>query len=74
MWPIIIILTVIVVTVLIIIWVVYNQLVAARESIEEALSGIDIQLKKRFELIPGLVEIVKGYSKHEADILSLIHI
>lgn len=71
MWP-IIIFTVFVVTVLIIIWVVYNQLVAAKESIEEALSGIDIQLKKRFELIPGLVEIVKGYSNHEADIFNQV--
>lgn len=72
MWLIIIIFTIILITSLIIIWVVFNQLVAARESIEEALSGIDIQLKKRFELIPGLVEIVKGYSKHEADVFNKV--
>ncbi|PHR47066.1 MAG: hypothetical protein COA32_09080 [Fluviicola sp.] len=71
MWP-IIILTIIVATSLITVWVVFNQLVAARESIDEALSGIDIQLKKRFELIPGLVEIVKGYSSHEADIFKKV--
>jgi LemA protein len=71
MWP-IIIFTILIVTTLIVVWVVYNQLVAARESIEEALSGIDIQLKKRFELIPGLVEIVKGYSNHEADIFNKV--
>lgn len=57
----------IIVIVLIIIWVVYNQLIAAKESINEALAGIDVQLKKRFELIPGLVEIVKGYSNYEAE-------
>lgn len=71
MWP-IIIFTVLIVSTLITVWVVYNQLVAASESIEEALSGIDIQLKKRFELIPGLVEIVKGYSNHEADIFNKV--
>jgi LemA protein len=58
---------ILIVVVLIFSWVVYNQLVAARESINEALSGIDVQLKKRFELIPGLVEIVKGYSHYEAE-------
>src|SRR5690554_5671907 len=52
---------------LIFIWVIYNQLITARESINEALAGIDVQLKKRFELIPRLVEIVKGYSSYEAD-------
>jgi LemA protein len=71
MWPVIIIITIIIST-LITIWVVYNKLIAARESIEEALSGIDIQLKKRYELIPGLVEIVKGYSKHEAEIFNKV--
>lgn len=57
----------IILVVLIVIWVIYNQLVAARESINEALAGIDVQLKKRFELIPGLVDIVKGYSNYEAE-------
>jgi LemA protein len=52
---------------LVVIWIVYNKLVAASQSIEEAISGIDVQLKKRFELIPGLVKIVKGYSKYEAE-------
>lgn len=63
---------IIIISTLITIWVVYNKLIAARESIEEALSGIDIQLKKRYELIPGLVEIVKGYSKHEAEIFNKV--
>lgn len=55
--------------ILIVMWYVYNQLVSANENIEEALSGIDVHLKKRFELVPGLVEIVRGYTNHEADLL-----
>ena len=58
--------------VLILIWIVYNQLIAARESVKEALGGIDVQLKKRFELIPRLVEIVKGYSNYEADMFKKV--
>ncbi|HLV42375.1 MAG TPA: LemA family protein [Brumimicrobium sp.] len=58
--------------VLIFTWVVFNQLVTARESVHEALAGIDVQLKKRFELIPRLVEIVKGYSNYEADTLEKV--
>lgn len=71
MW-VVIISALIIFTFLITIWIVYNQLVASRESIQEALSGIDIQLKKRFELIPALVNIVKGYSKHEAEIFEKV--
>jgi len=43
----------------------YNGLVRLRVLVEEAWSGIDVQLKKRFDLIPNLVETVKGYAKHE---------
>lgn len=48
---------------------VYNHLVVLRTRIEEALSGIDVQLKRRADLIPNLVETVKGYAKHEKDVL-----
>lgn len=57
---------------LILIWTIYNRLVNARNVVDEAYSGIDVQLKKRFELIPNLIEAVKGYNAHEAEVLSKI--
>ncbi|MCX8009039.1 MAG: LemA family protein [Patescibacteria group bacterium] len=47
----------------------YNALVRLREQIKEAFSQIDVQLKRRAELIPNLLETVKGYAKHEKDVL-----
>lgn len=44
----------------------YNRLVSLRNSSENAWSDIDVQLKRRYELIPNLVESVKGYAQHEA--------
>ena len=61
-----------IVVLLILVWVVFNQLVTARESVNEALGGIDVQLKKRFELIPVLVDTVKGYSSYESDLLKKV--
>lgn len=46
----------------------YNALVTLKARIEEAFSGIDIQLKRRIDLIPNLVETVKGYAKHEKEV------
>jgi LemA protein len=46
----------------------YNGLVVLRARIQEALSGIDVQLKRRADLIPNLVETVKGYAKHEKEV------
>lgn len=46
---------------------IYNQLVKLRTLVEEAWSGIDVQLKKRHDLIPNLVETVKAYASHEKD-------
>lgn len=45
---------------------IYNQFVSLRERVKEAWSGIEVQMKQRYNLIPNLVETVKGYAKHEA--------
>ncbi len=50
----------------------YNRLVRYRNMIEEAWSGIDVALKRRFNLIPNLIEAVKGYAEHEADVLQQV--
>ncbi|MBR1668570.1 MAG: LemA family protein [Bacteroidaceae bacterium] len=49
--------------------VTYNTLVQERNKVKEAFSTMDVYLKKRFDLIPSLVEVVKGYAKHETDTL-----
>lgn len=46
----------------------YNSLVVLKTRIKEAFSGIDVQLKRRADLIPNLVETVKGYAKHEKEV------
>lgn len=50
-------------------WSTYNGLITAKVRINEALSQIDVQLKRRSDLIPNLVETVKGYVKHEKEVL-----
>lgn len=67
------IVTLVVVAVLVI-WVIsiYNNLVALRNNRENAFANIDVQLKQRYDLIPQLVETVKGYAKHEKELLERI--
>lgn len=66
------ILVIAVVVVLGFLWMSYNGLVTARARVEEAWSGIDVQLKRRIDLIPNLVETVKGYAKHEKDVFAQV--
>lgn len=54
------------------IFYLYNSLVTGKMRVKEALSQIDVQLKRRSDLIPNLVETVKGYVKHEKTLLENI--
>jgi LemA protein len=56
---------------LIAIWLIalYNGLIRSRNQVNEAFSDIDVQLKRRYDLIPNLMETVKGYMTHERDTL-----
>ena len=47
----------------------YNRLIRSRNILNEAWSGIDVQLKRRHDLIPNIIETVKGYVKHERKVL-----
>jgi LemA protein len=51
---------------------IYNGLVASRNQVKNAWSQIDVQLKRRYDLIPNLVETAKGYMKHERETLERI--
>jgi LemA protein len=63
-----------VVVVLLLIWLIasYNGLIRRRNQIENAWSQIDVQLKRRLDLIPNLVETVKGYATHERETLDAV--
>jgi LemA protein len=50
----------------------YNRLVAARNAFKNAFAQIDVQLTRRYDLIPNLVEIAKGYLKHERETLEAV--
>lgn len=65
---------VLVIGLLVVIWgiSVYNNLVALRNRFKNAFSQIDVQLKRRFDLIPNLVEAVKGYMAHERGTLEAV--
>ncbi|MBY0532047.1 MAG: LemA family protein [Xanthobacteraceae bacterium] len=59
----------IIAAVLIYVVIVFNRLVRQRNVVREAWSGIDVQLKRRTDLVPALVETVKGYATHERTLL-----
>jgi len=51
---------------------IYNKLVALRNRFKNAFAQIDVQLKRRYDLIPNLVEVAKGYMKHERETLEAV--
>lgn len=62
----------VVVIIAIFIWVTYNSLVTLRVRVEEAWSDITVQLKRRIDLIPNLIETVKGYAAHERGVFESV--
>ncbi len=67
-----IILLIVIFVLLIVIWATYNSLIRARNNVENAWAQIDVQLKKRYDLVPNLLETVKGYMKHEKAVFTEI--
>ncbi len=67
-----IIVLVVVVVLVVIVISIYNKMVRLRNRIENAWAQIDVQLKRRWNLIPNLVETVKGYASHERETLEAV--
>lgn len=65
---------ILVVIVLVLLWGVglYNNFVRMKNRVAEAWADIDVQLKRRFDLIPNLIETVKGYAAHEREVLQQV--
>lgn len=65
---------IIAVVVLLVVWVIsiYNNLVGLRNNRSNAFANIDVQLKQRYDLVPQLVATVKGYAKHESELLEKV--
>ncbi|MEJ2104192.1 MAG: LemA family protein [Ignavibacteriaceae bacterium] len=68
----VIILLVIVAAIVLFIISMYNSLIQLRNRVKNAWSQIDVQLKRRHDLIPNLIETVRGYMKHEREIMENI--
>jgi LemA protein len=62
----------IVAVLVIFVWATYNSLVTLRIRVDEAWSDINVQLKRRLDLIPNLIETVKGYAKHESGVFQSV--
>jgi LemA protein len=56
------------------VWLIasYNRFIRLRQHIKESWSGVDVELKRRYDLIPNLVETVKGYATHEREVLERV--
>lgn len=52
--------------------VIYNRFVALRQHLSESWADVDVELKRRYELIPNLVETVKGYARHEQEVFDAV--
>lgn len=65
---------VLIIIVLLVLYVIsiYNSLIGLRQKVKNGWSQIDVQLQRRFDLIPNLVETVKGYMSHESDVLTKV--
>jgi LemA protein len=70
----VILISILVLVVVIVLWgvLLFNGLIKLRNRVEEAWSDIDVQLKRRYDLIPNLIETVKGYAKHEKEVLESV--
>lgn len=66
------ILLILIVIVLVGVISIYNRIVRLKNSVDTSLSGIDVALKRRYDLIPNLVNVVKGYTEHEKEVLMSI--
>lgn len=67
-----IIVAVVVVILVVFLWATYNGLVTLRNRVDEAWSDITVQLKRRMDLIPNLIESVKGYAAHEKEVFTKV--
>ena len=65
-------LIIIIIVILVVVALMYNGLISSRNRVKNAWSQIDVQLQRRFDLIPNLVETVKGYMDHEESVLTKV--
>ena len=68
----IIVIVVLVIVGVLIVISVNNSMIGARNRVDESWSGIDVQLKRRHDLVPNLVETVKGYATHEREVFEKV--
>lgn len=71
-WIVIVVIAVVIFFLLIAVIGIYNKLVTLRNRFRNAFAQIDVQLKRRYDLIPNLVEVAKGYIKHERETLEAV--